>query len=232
LFLQPASYNNVVVNPGAHLTITLAFTQRSLPAHSYNETNFTTTPNGGAAITGALTINSDDVATPSKVVTLAGYWQNESNNNEEPSLQTITNLLAGYQTNINATPIPDLTEPISPTAAQYYGSEVVANSWEAANAAAPVALQELATYRTEGNTSTIYWYSCGSAAVAPVVYASRQSGADAASDLEQRQPCRQQLYPRWRIRSSRGQRIQHRRNQHRRRKCRWWWAPFPVFPLS
>jgi hypothetical protein len=151
-------YTNATVNPGTPLDVTLAFTQRTLPAHSYNETNFTSASNGGAAITGALTINSNDAASPSTVVTLAGYWQNQSNNNNEPSLQTITNLLAGYQTNINSTPIPDLTEAISPTSAQYYGSEVVSPSWEAANPGLPVSLQELATFRTEGNTASVYWY--------------------------------------------------------------------------
>jgi hypothetical protein len=150
------TYNNVTVNPGTPLTVTLAFTQRSLPAHSYNETNFNTNPNGGAAITGSLTINSNDATTPSNVVTLAGYWQNESNNNEEPDLQTITNLVAGYDTTINSTPINDLTETTSPT---YYGSEVVSSSWEAANASEPVSLQQLAAFRTEGNTATVYWYS-------------------------------------------------------------------------
>jgi hypothetical protein len=157
-------YTNVTVNPGSPLTVTLAFTQRSLPAHSYNETDYTTNPNGGAAITGTLTINSNDSTSTSKVVTLAGYWQDQSNDNEEPSLQTITNLLAGYQTNINSTPIPDLTEPTSPSAAQYYGSEVVSNSWEAANSSSPVTIQELATFRTQGNTSTVDWYTASTQA--------------------------------------------------------------------
>jgi Bacterial Ig domain len=150
------TYNNVTVNPGTPLTVTLAFTQRSLPAHSYNETNFTTAPNGGAAITGSLTINSNDATTPSNVVTLAGYWQDQSNNNNEPDLQTITNLVAGYGTTINPTPINDLTQTTSPV---YYGSEVVSSSWEAADASEPVSLQQLAAFRTEGNTATVYWYS-------------------------------------------------------------------------
>ncbi len=149
-------YTNVTVNPGTPLTVTLAFTQRSLPAHSYNETNFTTQPNGGAAITGALTINSNDAAAPSTVVTLAGYWQNLSNSNEEPSLQTITNLLAGYQTNINSAPIPDLTQS---NGVQLYGSEVAATSWEAADPAQQVSLQQIGAFRTEGNNATIYWYT-------------------------------------------------------------------------
>jgi hypothetical protein len=152
-------YVNQMIQPGASLSVTLAFTQRSLPAHSYNETNYTTSPNGGAAITGAMTINSNDSAAPSSVVTLAGYWQNVSNNNEEPGLQTITNLLAGYQTNISSTLTPDLSEN---SGVQYYGSEVAASSWEKAVAGQSVSVQELATYRTEGNSDTVYWYSAAS----------------------------------------------------------------------
>jgi hypothetical protein len=149
-------YTNVTVEPGTPLTVTLAFTQRTLPAHSYNETNYTTTPNGGAEINGALTINSNDAASPSTQVALAGYWQDLSNNNEEPSLQTIVNLLGGYKTVINSTPIPDLTEP---NGVQLYGSEVAANSWEAANPAQPVTLQQIGAFRTEGNQAAVYWYT-------------------------------------------------------------------------
>ena len=149
-------YTNVTINPGAPLTITLAFTQRSLPAHTYNETNFTTTPDGGAEINGTLTINSNDPAVPSTQVALAGYWQDVSNNNTEPSLQTIVNLLSGYKTVINSTPIPDLSEP---SGANVYGSEVTATSWEPAIPTQPVALQQIGAFRTEGNNASVYWYT-------------------------------------------------------------------------
>ena len=149
-------YAGVTVNPGTPLTVTLAFTQRSEPAHSYNETNFTTTPDGGAEINGTLTINSNDAAVPSTQVTLAGYWQDVSNNNTEPSLQTIVNLLAGYKTVINSTPIPDLNEP---SGANVYGSEVTATSWEPAVPTQPVSLQQIGAFRTEGNNASVYWYT-------------------------------------------------------------------------
>jgi len=149
-------YTDVTVNEGTPLMVTLAFTQRTLPAHSYNETNYTTDPNGGAEINGSLAINSNDPSSPTTQVALAGYWQQLSNSNTEPNLQTITNLLAGYQTVINPTPIPDLTEP---NGVQLYGSEVAATSWEAANPTQPVSLQQIGAFRTEGNNATVYWYT-------------------------------------------------------------------------
>jgi hypothetical protein len=149
-------YAGTSIAAGATLPVTLQFTQRTLPAHTYNETNYTTTPNGGAVITGTLTINTNDATTPSKVVTLAGYWQQLSNQNTEPGLQTIVNLLSGYKTNINSTPIPDLTEQSTPV---LYGSEVAATSWEAAIPSQQVSLQQLGAFRTEGNNAAVYWYT-------------------------------------------------------------------------
>lgn len=149
-------YTNVTVNPGTPLNVNLQFTQRSLPAHSFNETNYTTNPNGGAEIDGSLTINSNDATTPSKIVTLAGWWQNESNNNAEPSLQTLTNLMAGYQTNINPTPTPNLPQP---NGAQLYGNEIYSASWSAADPSKSVQIQEFASFHTQGNSARVYWYS-------------------------------------------------------------------------
>jgi hypothetical protein len=159
-----ATYNNYTVNPGTPLTVTLAFTQRSLPAHSTNETNYTTEPDGGAYIDGSLVIASNAAATPTSTVTLAGYWQNQSADEEEPNLATIVNSLAGYDT-VTATAAQlssesngvDLQNNSStPT---YYGQEVEATSWEAANTSAPVTIQELSEYYIEGNSDTTYWYS-------------------------------------------------------------------------
>jgi hypothetical protein len=157
-------YSNVTVTPSTPLTVTLEFTQRSLPAHSTNETNYTTEPNGGAYIDGSLTINSNDATTPTKTVTLAGYWQSQSANEEEPNLQTIVNSLAGYDTVI-ATPSQLQSESngvdlqnngSKPT---YYGQEVTSTSWQAADPTQPVVVNELAQYYIEGLADTTYWYS-------------------------------------------------------------------------
>ncbi len=151
-----SSYTGMVIQAGGSITVTLSFTQRSLPAHSYNETNYTTDPNGGAAVTGSLNINSSDASQPSKIIPLAGYWQDLSNSNTEPSLQTVVNLVAGYQTVINSSPIPDLTET---NGVQLYGSEVASTSWEPANPTQPVSMVQLGSFRTEGNNASVYWYT-------------------------------------------------------------------------
>jgi hypothetical protein len=158
------NYAGTQLAAGTSLTVTLEFTQNSLPPHSTNETNDTTEPNGGAAVDGSLTIISNDPTTPTKTVPLAGYWQNQSADEEEPNLATIVNSLAGYDTVIATTSQlqsesngVDL-ENNNPTPT-YYGQEVVSNSWEAANASQPVVIQELAEFEVEGVSNSTYWYS-------------------------------------------------------------------------
>jgi hypothetical protein len=157
-------YTNVTVNPGAPLTVTLSFTQQSLPAHTTNETNYTAQPNGGAVVNGSLTIISNDPVNPTTTVSLAGYWQNQSADEEEPNLSTIVNTLAGYDTVIaTASQLQSESNGVdlqnngaTPT---YYGQEVTATSWEAANVSQPVTIQELAEYYIEGTSDTTYWYN-------------------------------------------------------------------------
>ena len=166
--------SNLTIAPGGSLTVTVRFTQASVPAHTVNETNYIDHVNGGAEIGGSLTIASSDTVTPTKVVTLAGYYQQVSNNNEEPSLETVVNRLAGYQINLGAandtgsttslshpvTSDVDLDQPgPGPT---YYGNEVYSTSWEAASAAAPVTVQQLDAFHTQGNTANLYWYTASS----------------------------------------------------------------------
>jgi len=139
-------YTNVTVNPGTPLTVTLAFTQRGLPAHSVNETDAASNPNGGAAITGSLTISSSASNSPTQTVTLAGYWQSQSENNCEPNLTTITNLLAGYDTVI-ANPYSISLPNTGGT--MYYGQEVVASSWAAFNPSQSVQMQEISSFHIQ-----------------------------------------------------------------------------------
>ncbi len=161
--VSPAAnnYAGTVIAAGSSLTITVQFTQGSVPAHSVNETNYTTNSNGGAAVSGSMVINTTDTTTPNDTVTLAGYWQNESEDNEEPNLTTIVNDLAGYDTEITAPGAytPDLNEGSgtgsTPT---YYGSEVASTSWTAADPTKPVTIQTLAEYHTQGNTVHTYYY--------------------------------------------------------------------------
>jgi fibronectin type 3 domain-containing protein len=152
----------LTVAAGSSYSLTIEFDQTSVPSHSYNETNDVYEPNGGAAMTGTLTLNSNDPNHPSSSITLAGYFQTQSEDSEEPSLQTIVNLLAGWSTDINSSPIPDLTETTATTGSPtYYGDEVVSAYWTAADPGSSVTVQQLDAYHTEGNTATVYWYPQG-----------------------------------------------------------------------
>jgi hypothetical protein len=160
-------YSNVTVNVGTPLTVTLEFTQRNLPPHTANETNYTTEPNGGAYINGSLSIISNDAVNPTQTVTLAGYWQNQSADEEEPSLPTIVNSLAGYDTVIaTASQLQSASNGIdlqnNGTTPTYYGQEVAASSWQAANPSQPVTIDELAEFYVEGTADSTYWYSATS----------------------------------------------------------------------
>jgi fibronectin type 3 domain-containing protein len=160
--LNPPTFP-LTVAAGSSYSLTIEFDQTTVPSHSYNQTNDVYYPNGGAAMTGTLTLDSNDPNHPSSSITLAGYFQTQSENSEEPSLQTIVNLLAGWQTNINSTPIPDLTESEATSGATptYYGDEVVSAYWTAADPGSSVSVQQLDAYHTEGNTATVYWYPQG-----------------------------------------------------------------------
>ena len=171
-------YNGITVQPGKGLTVTVRFTQASVPAHSSNQTNYTDHTNGGAYIGGSLTISTDDPATPTKVVALAGYYQQLSNNSEEPSLQTVVNRLAGYQTVLGST--TSSVDFPQPSGQQLYGSEVYAPSWEAANAAAPVTVQQLDAFHTQGNNATLYWYQASNLSPHQLL---RSTGAQAQTIL-------------------------------------------------
>ena len=102
-----------VVQPGGSLTLTIKFIAVSDPPHTNNQTNDTTTTNGlsataaGGVWDGALTIGSNDPVNPSRVVQLAGYWQNTSESENEPGLQTIVNSMFGYGTTISSSQQPD-----------------------------------------------------------------------------------------------------------------------------
>jgi hypothetical protein len=186
-------YTNVTVNPGTPLNVELLFTQRSLPAHTTNETNFTSQPNGGAYIGGSLTIISNDATTPTNTVTLAGYWQNQSANEEEPSLQSIVNGVAGYDTVI-ATPSQLSTESNgvdlqnNGTTPTYYGQEVVSSAWQAANPSEPVSIQELAEYYIEGVSDTTYWYSASTLSSHPLMTSAADEGQTVLPTMSNGQP--------------------------------------------
>jgi hypothetical protein len=154
----------LTVAAGASTTLTIKFVATTEPSVPYNETSSPAYPTGGGVYHGSLVLNSNDPNSPTATVPLAGWWQYHSENANEPSLQSIVNLLHGWTTNINSTPIPELTQNNSTTNSvpTYYGEEVVSAYWMEADPSLAVTVQEIAAYHTEGNTATTYWYTKGS----------------------------------------------------------------------
>ena len=158
----------VQVASGGTLTVTVKFIATSNPPHTDNETNDTATTNGisvvdaGGVYNATLTIASNDPVNATRSVALAGYWQYQSEHENEPGVQTIVNM-AGYDVVTGATSSqPDLTEGSSRVT---YGQEVVSGLWAVADPTLPVSVQLLATFHNQGNTSTTYWYNSGSSSL-------------------------------------------------------------------
>lgn len=154
------------IAPGATQDVTVKFIATSVPPVPYNESNDTATTEpgisptqGGGVWNGTLTITSNDAIQPNKAVQLSGWWQHLSEHEEEPSLQTLVNLMAGYGTNIASGIQPDLTQGSTPKA---YGEEVLSGLWQAADSTQPINVQLLDAFHNQGNTSTTSWYKSGS----------------------------------------------------------------------
>jgi hypothetical protein len=161
----------VTVAAGASLDLSISFNASSQLTAPYNETNSPLYPTGGALYSGTLTLNDNDPNTPTATVPLRGWNQYHSENSNEPSLQTITNLLFNWGTNINSTPIPELTESSAQGATPtYYGEEVVSAYWQAADPSLAVNVQQIAAYHTEGNTTVTAWYLQGNSGTVNKLY--------------------------------------------------------------
>lgn len=145
------------VAPGGTLNITVKFIATTDPPHSANEINDSAPTNGidpisaGGVWNGTLTITSNDAARPTRSLPLAGYWQYESENENEPSLQTLVNSLYGYGTLIS-----DIQEPQYPnfgSEAVDFGEEQPSAYWAAADSTQPVSVRQLAAYHNQFDPS-------------------------------------------------------------------------------
>jgi fibronectin type 3 domain-containing protein len=180
--LNLSDANWAMVNPpalpatvpvGGTLSLTIQFVATTDPAHSGNETNSNATVNGipvnaaGGVANGTLTILSNDAGRPSRVVNLAGFWQYMSENENEPGMATIANLIYGYGTNIGGGPaLPD--NGATPV---YYGEEVASGYWNVADPTLSVSVRQLAVYHNQFDQTVsppqptaaiIGWYPQGS----------------------------------------------------------------------
>jgi hypothetical protein len=151
--------------PGASAVVGVKLAIGPVPSTPYNETDGTVQGGGGVAY-GTLAIGSSDPVTPSKVINLAGWVQSQSEHGNEPALQTLVNLMAGYGTLINPTPITYLLQG---TTATYYGEETVSQYWAAADPNRQVNVTTLAAYHTQGQNSYLQYYPQGSGTYTTIV---------------------------------------------------------------
>src|SRR5207248_1773226 len=120
----------------------------------------------------ALAITSNDPTAPTKQIQLSGYWQRQSESENEPGLQTIINMMAGYGTNIANQFQNNYQE--GATTPTYYGEEVVSPFWNAADATLPVSITHLVSFHSQvdvnnNNTPTraaFGWYAKSSSPAA------------------------------------------------------------------
>ncbi|HEX5244450.1 MAG TPA: hypothetical protein VFW23_14405, partial [Tepidisphaeraceae bacterium] len=166
--VNPPALPATVAANGGSLDLTIKFIATKNPSHTDNQTNDTATTNGispvsaGGVYSGTLTIGSNDSHNSSRVVKLSGYWQYQSAHENEPGLQAIVNKVFGFGTQINSTPIAQLTESTSPV---YYGEEYHVSSqqglWAAADPSQAVTVEQIAAFHNQGQTAKTSWYNSG-----------------------------------------------------------------------
>jgi hypothetical protein len=114
------------------------------------------TYDGGTAtnqlLLGHIRFNTNDPSQPQANVELAGFWQNQSEHNTEPSFAQILQL-AGYTTNatFNGQNINGGGK------VQALGDEVLSNYWTRADSSTAVTVRQLSQWHTQGNTAAFNW---------------------------------------------------------------------------
>jgi fibronectin type 3 domain-containing protein len=124
----------------------------------------TTIGTAGGIWTGTVTVVSDDADEANLPVELAGFWQSQSENNQEPSVAEVARTF-GYTTAITSGGTP-LNEEGRLHAS---GDEVLSPFWVRASTTAPVTVRQLAAYHTQGNTATVFWHPKTSSATTAIV---------------------------------------------------------------
>jgi hypothetical protein len=161
---SPTSFPATVA-AGGTLAITIKFIAQSEPSVPYNETNSNINGGGGGVYDANLVLTSNDPNNPTATVPLRGWWQEHSENDNEPGIQTIINLMEGWDTYVDssatATTLPESSNT-SGSVPTYYGEEVVSPYWQEADPSQKVTVQQIASYHTEGNTAKTSYYFQGS----------------------------------------------------------------------
>jgi fibronectin type 3 domain-containing protein len=169
------------IAPGGSLAVQVKFIATSAPSVPYNQTNDTSTTNGvpvlqaGGVWNGMLIVNSNDPVNPTRTVQLAGYWQNESEHENEPGLQTQVNLLYGYGTTISNTEQPNYNN--NGTSPVYYGEEVPSGLWNIADSSQPITVLQLGAWHNQYDptsmqfpAASILWYAQGNSGSSNLIF--------------------------------------------------------------
>lgn len=145
------------ISPGKFVHLSVQFTATTVPAFTYNQTMATTNQLQAGAWIGSLTFKTNDPNNLTYTEGLAGWFQLDSERNQEPNLQTIVNLISDYQTNINPTKIHVLSQPDD--SAKYYGEEVVSAYWSAADTSKVVRIRHLSAFKTQGIDIRVQYFN-------------------------------------------------------------------------
>ncbi|MDV6375365.1 malectin domain-containing carbohydrate-binding protein [Deinococcus arenicola] len=106
---------------------------------------------------GTLSVVSNDPTASNKAMQLAGLWQSQSENNAEPSLEQIMQDGFGFKTAFAPGSNVNQQGRVTPQ-----GDEVIAPYWQRADPSQPVAVQQLAAYHTQGDSTALKWFAKGS----------------------------------------------------------------------
>jgi hypothetical protein len=148
---------------GKSVTLTVQFTATSVPKTTYNQTSGTTSVGLAGTWIGSMTFKTNDPAHTTYKEELAGWYQTDSEKNEEPNLVTLVNLIGNFKTNVAPAGTVVLSEP--DTAPKYYGEEIKSMYWSVNNAAKPVSLRQLASWHKVGDVTTADWFKKSDKAV-------------------------------------------------------------------
>lgn len=107
-----------------------------------------------------LTISSNDADEPNTNIALSGFWQEQSEHGDEPTLAELVRVL-GYGTSI-VTGNELLNVPGDSGKVQRVGDELLSPYWRRADAARAVEVIELAAFHTHNTEAAFKWHYQGS----------------------------------------------------------------------
>jgi fibronectin type 3 domain-containing protein len=135
---------------------------------------FTGTQAGGGLQTGALRVSTNDSDEPTFDVQLAGYWQSVPENQQEPSLQQLIQLLDYRTTIVNPGQLLSNGGRL-----EAVGEEVLSPYWVRSDNSKPVTVRQVAAYHTQAVSHSVKWFDKATGMVSGIIV--QNFAADAQS---------------------------------------------------